>query len=35
MDQYDFFKKLSYINFLKNVPFNSLKNVRVKNEEGG
>ena len=32
MDQYDFFKQHSYINFEKKVPFNSLKNVRAENE---
>jgi hypothetical protein len=35
MDQYDFFKQLSYRNFLqKNTLLSSLKSVRMKNERG-
>jgi hypothetical protein len=35
MDQHDFLKQLSYINFLqKNTPFNSLKSVHAENEYG-
>ena len=36
MDQFDFFKQLSYINFLqKNTLFSSLKSVRVEYQGEG